>query len=47
MPDYSIIKLHIVFDTEQKAEIVRKGAYHGQTAAQNEKPDIYGVLRLA
>lgn len=36
-----------MYDTGQKAEIVRKGAYHGQTAAQNEKPDIYGVLSLA
>ena len=27
-----------------KADFVRKGAYHGQKAAQNEKPDIYGVL---
>lgn len=36
-----------MYDTEQISEIVRKGAYYGQTAAQNKKCDIHSVLCLA
>ena len=32
---------------EQKADFVRKGAYHGQTTAQDTKPDIQGIHSLA
>ena len=36
-----------MYVTEQKVDIVRKGAYHGQTTAQDTKPDIHGIFSLA
>jgi hypothetical protein len=36
-----------MYVTEQKSDIVRKGEYYGQTAAQDTKPDIHGFLSLA
>ncbi len=36
-----------MYITEQKADIVRKGAYYGQTAEKDTKPDIHGIHSLA